>query len=138
MKADSSSLTRRCFLAAGAGTAALGFNRLAQAADEETDGMITQIAKFNLNPKMEAEGLAALKELCAAVEENEPGVLVYTCHRSEKNPEELVFFEVYKDEAALKAHGTTPHIGAIRKLFGKAFLPPLEIVRLDRVGGFTR
>ena len=130
--------SRRSFCAAGAGLAAFGFNRRANAAEAEKDEMITQIARFKLNLDKEEEGLAVLKEMCEAVEANEPGVLAYICSRSAKNPDELVFFEVYKDEAALKAHGTTPHLGKIRKAFGTLLLPPLEVTRLDRIGGFAR
>jgi quinol monooxygenase YgiN len=141
MNTHSASLSRRSFCvtgAAGAGLAAIGFSRLAQAADADSAGMISQIAKFKLNPDKEAEGVEALKELCKAVEANEPGVLAYICHRSSKKPEELVFFEVYKDEAALKAHAGQPHLAKLRKLFGTVFLPPLELTRLDRIGGFAR
>ena len=135
-------MTRREVLNVGAGMAGaalvttFGFNRLAQAA--ETDETITQIAKFKLNMDKEEEAVAMLKELCAAVEENEPGVLAYLCHRSAKKPEELVFFEIYKDAEAMKAHGRTPHLGKLRSKFASLFKPPLEVVRLDRVGGFTR
>lgn len=138
MKTDSGLLTRRGFCAASAALAAIGFNRQASAAEADNDEMITQIAKFRLNPEKEAEGIQALEELCQAVEENEPGVLAYMCHRSAKKPDEVVFFEVYKDAEAMKAHGTTPHLGKIRKLFGTVFLPPLDLTRLDRVGGFAR
>ncbi|MCP6769481.1 antibiotic biosynthesis monooxygenase, partial [Klebsiella pneumoniae] len=79
----------------------------------------------------EADALQALKDLCAAVEKDEPGVLVYLCHRSVKNPDELVFFEVYKNEDALKAHGTTPHMAKLRTAFASLFRPPLEWTRLD-------
>jgi quinol monooxygenase YgiN len=131
-------LTRRRFCAAGAGLATIGFSRLASAAEGESSPMITQLAKFKLNMEKEAEGLQALQELCTAVEENEPGVLAYICHRSVKNPDELVFFEVYKDDEALAAHGKTPHMGKLRMTFATLFRPPLEVTRLDRVGGFTR
>src|SRR5262245_1173358 len=93
-------LTRRNFCVASAGLAAVGFNRLASAADGEAEQTITQLAKFKLNMEKEADALQALKELCAAVEQNEPGVLAYICHRSNKNPDELVFFEVYKNDEA--------------------------------------
>jgi quinol monooxygenase YgiN len=136
MKTASGVLNRRNFCAASAGLAAIGFNRLATAA--ETGTAITQIAKFKLNMEKEAEGLEALKQLCAAVEENEPGVLAYICSRSAKNPDELVFFEVYKDDEAMKAHGKTPHIGKLRTAFVTLFRGPLEVTRLDRVGGFAR
>lgn len=71
------------------------------------------------------------------MEENEPGVLAYICHRSVKNPDEIVFFEVYKDEEALKAHGKTPHMGKMRMAFATLFRPPLEVTRLDRIRGFA-
>jgi quinol monooxygenase YgiN len=131
-------LSRRAFCAASAGVAAFGFNRLAAAADAESSKMITQIAKFKLNMNKEAEAIEALKELCAAVEKTEPGVLVYLCHRSTKKPDELVFFEVYKDEDAYKAHVKTPHFAKLRKGFATLFQLPLEVARLDRVGGFAR
>ena len=131
-------LTRRGFYAVGAGLATIGFSRLASAAEGDANSMITQLAKFKLNMEKEAEAVEALKELTTAVEQHEPGVLAYICHRSVKNPDELVFFEVYKDEEALKAHGKTPHMGKMRMAFVTLFRPPLEVTRLDRVGGFTR
>lgn len=133
-------LNRRGFCAVGAGLATFGFNRLVSAAEGEgeTGETITQIAKFKLNMEKEAEGVEALEELCAAVEKDEPGVLAYICHRSAKNPDELVFFEVYKDKEAMKAHGKTPHMAKMQKSFAMLFKPPLEVTRLDRVGGFTR
>lgn len=131
-------LTRRNFCAASAGLATIGFSRLADAAEDDADQMITQIAKFKLNLEKEAEGVAALQELCAAVEKDEPGVLAYICHRSSKNPDELLFFEVYKNQDALKAHGKTPHMAKMQKSFVTLFRPPLEVTRLDRVGGFAR
>jgi quinol monooxygenase YgiN len=138
MRVFEGSLTRRGFCAAGAGLATIGFTRLAEAAEGDDGAMISQLAKFKLNMEKEADGLQALKELCTAVEANEPGVLAYICHRSVKNPDELVFFEVYKDEEALKAHGKTPHMGKLRATFATLFRPPLDVTRLDRIGGFSR
>ncbi|MEX2113098.1 MAG: putative quinol monooxygenase [Pirellulales bacterium] len=131
-------VTRRVFCAAGAGLATFGFSRLVHAGEGDAGPTITQLAKFKLNMDKEAEGLQALKDLCAAVEADEPGVLAYICHRSAKSPDELVFFEVYQDEDALKAHGKTPHMGKMRMAFATLFRPPIEVTRLDRVGGFAR
>jgi quinol monooxygenase YgiN len=131
-------LSRRAFCAASAGVAAFGFNRLANAADADGGTVISQIAKFKINMDKEAEAIATLKELCAAVEKNEPGVLVYLCNRVSKKPDEVVFFEVYKDEDALKAHGKSPHLAKLRKGFATLFRLPVEVTRLDRIGGFAR
>ncbi len=130
--------TRRTFCASTAGLAAFGFNRLATAAEPEGGKVITQIAKFKLNMEKETEALQALKDLCAAVEKNEPGVLAYICHRSTKKPDELVFFEVYKDPQSLAAHAKTPHFAKLRNGFATYFKLPLEVTRLDRIAGFTR
>lgn len=132
------SLTRRSFCAVGAAITTIGFTRQATAADPAPAKTITQIAKFKLNMEKEAEGIAALKELCEAVEKNEPGVLAYICHRSVKTPDEIIFFEVYKDEDAMKEHGKTAHMGKLRGAFLTMFKPPIEVTRLDRIGGFTR
>jgi quinol monooxygenase YgiN len=139
MNVDRGSFSRRTFCAASAGLAAFGFNRLAVAGDAETGKTISLLARFKLNMEKEAEAIQTLKELCAAVEKNEPGALVYLCSRVAKKPDEIVFFEVYKDEEAFKAHSKAPHLAKLRKGFVTAlFRPPLELTRLDRVGGFAR
>src|SRR5579872_3939556 len=110
MSEAKSRVTRRAFCVAGAGLATFGFNRVASADDAPAaDKMISQIAKLKLNKAKEEEALKTVRELCAAVEANEPDVLIYLCHRSAKKRDELVFFEVYRDAATLKAHMKTPH-----------------------------
>ena len=139
MSKVSNVLNRRTFCAASATLATtIGFQRLATAADEPASATISQIAKFKINMEKESEAVEALKELCKAVEANEPGVLAYVCHRSTKNPDELVFFEVYKDQDAMNAHAKTAHLGKLRANFVTLFRGPLEVTRLDRIGGFTR
>jgi quinol monooxygenase YgiN len=139
MRHATNGLTRRGFCAAGAGLATFGFNRLASAADgPSADKMVTQIAKFKLNKAKESEALDVLRELCASVEANEPDVLIYLCHRSAKKPDELVFFEVYRDAATLKAHMKTPHFKKLAKSIGTLFFLPIEVTVLDRIGGFAR
>jgi quinol monooxygenase YgiN len=63
-----------------------------------------------------ADALAALlAEQAAAVRENEPGCLVYRPHRSTRDPDLFLFYEMYADEAALEAHRTAPHLAAFRR-----------------------
>jgi quinol monooxygenase YgiN len=132
--------SRRDFIkttgAAGVFVACIGFVRPAAAGADETS--ITVLATFELNMEKETEAIALLQELCAAVEEHEPGVLAYICHRSVKEPEKIVFFEIYKDQAAVDAHGTTPHMGKLRTGFASLFVLPVEITPLNRVAGFSR
>ncbi|HVS62288.1 MAG TPA: putative quinol monooxygenase [Thermoanaerobaculia bacterium] len=133
--------TRRQALAAGAAgvTAALfGFTRPAVAQGDPAQ-RIVQTARFKLNAEKAEEGLAAMRQLTEAVEANEPGVLAYLAYRSQTDPTDVFFFEIYADPEALAAHGQTPHIGELRTLFGAGvFQPPFEVVRMDPVGGFYR
>ena len=56
-----------------------------------------------------------LKEQAAVVRKNEPGCIVYRPHRSRKDPEQFVFYEQYKDDAAFDAHRKGPHLAAFRE-----------------------
>jgi quinol monooxygenase YgiN len=137
--------TRRDALrgAAVAAVAGIGFTRTA-GAEVDASKIITQTAAFRIDPAREADAIAALTELAKAVEANEPGVLAYIPHRVASDPTQIVFFEVYADEAAMKNHGQQPHLGKLRELFGTGvFKPfaeakPVDVVRLNRNAGFRR
>jgi quinol monooxygenase YgiN len=78
------------------------------------DGL-TVVAKIRA-AKGKGDALAALlTEQTAAVRKAEPGCLAYRLHRSAKDPELFLFYEVYRDEAALDAHRKAPHLAAYRE-----------------------
>jgi quinol monooxygenase YgiN len=139
-----SACSRRDALAALAGTvagaAAFGFARPAAAQEGGTEKKpVVQTAKFKIGAGREEEAVTMLRGLAKKVEELEPGVLVYMCHRPSNDPNTVFFFEVYADEAALQAHGQQPHLAELRSGFQSGlFAPPVEIVRLDQIGGFAR
>jgi quinol monooxygenase YgiN len=140
MSKEDQNTSRRDLLKLGAGAtaaaAAIGFTRPAMAEHHES---ITQIVQFKLNPDKADEAEAALKTLTKAVEDNEPDVLAYIAYRSDAEPDTVVFFEMYKDEAAMAAHGKQPHLGEMRKVFAAGvFKPPLKIEKMNKVGGFMR
>jgi len=138
--------TRREALRAGAAAAVagIGFSRLAAAQGADTAKVITQTAAFRIDGAREAEAIAALTELANAVEANEPGVLAYIPHKVAADPTLVVFFEVYADEAAIASHGQQPHLAKLREHFGAGLFKPfaegkfVEIVKLDRIAGFSR
>lgn len=141
MSEQSKGTTRREFVAASAGAAAVaafGFNRMTEAAHHEGAMPITQIVKFTIKEGQEESAEELLRTMTAAVEKEEPGVLAYIAHRSKKDPSTVVFFEVYKDEAAVAAHNTTKHMGEMRAKFMDNFVMPLDVEQLDKVGGFMR
>jgi quinol monooxygenase YgiN len=138
--------TRRDVLrgAAAAAIASIGFSRMASAQGEAASKVITQTAAFRFDPAREAEAVAALTELAKAVEANEPGVLAYIPHRVAADPSQVVFFEVYADEAAMQSHGQQPHLAKLREHFQGGLFKPyaegkfVEVVKLDRIAGFCR
>lgn len=141
MSKQSDGISRKEFMTAGAavaGAAAVaGFVRPASAA--ELDGAIHQTAEIGLNPEKKDDALAALTELVAAVEANEPGVLAYICHVTQEDEPKIFFYEIYKDDAALASHSQQPHMAKIRgSLQSGALKMPLKVVKLDRVAGFHR
>jgi len=140
MSKEDQSTSRRDLLKLSAGAtaaaAAIGFTRPAMAAHHES---ITQIVKLKLNPDKADEAEAALKTLTKAVEDNEPDVLAYIAYRSDVEPDTVVFFEVYKDEATMKAHSSQPHLAEMGKLFAAGvFKPPLDVQKMNKVSGFMR
>jgi quinol monooxygenase YgiN len=65
--------------------------------------------------KGKGDALAALlSEQVAVVRKAEPGCLVYRLHRSSKDADLFLFYEVYEDDAALELHREAPHLAAYR------------------------
>ncbi len=101
--------------------------------------MTTVVASFNIKEDKQAEAEAALKEMAAADEANEPGALAYAIHRDENDLTRIVFFEIYTDRDAFKTHTGTPHFMAFQqKLAALANLSTVRIQQLERVAGFVR
>lgn len=143
MKTDSNRrdfLTTTLLLAGASTVAQLGFVRDVAAKENS----ITQLASFRINPEKEAEAVAFLKELTAAVEAKEPDVLAYIAHRSASDPNLITFFEIYANQEAMANHGKQPHLAAMGKAFREGIFQPfssekgVKIERLDRVSGFSR
>ena len=123
---------------AAAVLAAAGFTRVASADHHEGDESITQLAIFGYDPEKKDAAAEGLAKLAAAVEAAEPDVIAYIPHLDEE-ANEVVFFEIYKNQAAMDNHGSQPHMSMLGGLFGDGVLKgPLKLVRLTAVGGFHR
>lgn len=142
--APASTFSRRDALTTLAGTiagaAALGFVRPSAAQEgASAKTQVVQTAKFKIGAGREEEAMTMIKGLAAKVQELEPGVLTYLVYRPVNDPSSVFFFEIYADEAALAAHGQQPHLAELRTAFQSGlFAPPVEIVRLNEIGGFAR
>ena len=78
-------------------------------------GNLTVVATLRAAPG-KADTLAALlTEQCAVIRRTEPGCLLYRVHRSTKDPDAFLFYEIYADDAAFDAHRASPHLAQYRK-----------------------
>lgn len=78
-------------------------------------GELTVVAKIRA-AQGKGDALAALlAEQAAVVRRQEPGCLAYRPHRSTTDPEQFIFYEQYRDQAAFDAHRTAPHLATYRE-----------------------
>jgi quinol monooxygenase YgiN len=73
--------------------------------------MIGLIAKLKVQEGKGPEFEALFRQLAAKVTDDaiEPGNLLYQLCKSREDPNLYVVMELYKDQAAVDAHGKTPH-----------------------------
>jgi quinol monooxygenase YgiN len=101
--------------------------------------MIVILARFRMKDGKENEALEAARTMGQAVQDAEPGCLAYVCHRSQAEPSELVWYEVYEDPAALTAHAGSEHMQAFRqRLPDVVDVTQIKIETLERLEGFVR
>ena len=80
--------------------------------------MIVITAAMRSKPGKEMDLIAAMKELTAAVRQNEPDTLAYTFHRAKNDPSLFMVYEKYKSVEAMKAHMVSAHFQEAAKKLG--------------------
>jgi (4S)-4-hydroxy-5-phosphonooxypentane-2,3-dione isomerase len=80
------------------------------------------IVRFQVKAGHVDEVIAALNE-AAGPSRNEPGCHVYIANQSLEDPNVVVMYEVYDDEAALEAHRETTHF---KEIVAARVVPHLE------------
>ncbi|MBC8442076.1 MAG: antibiotic biosynthesis monooxygenase [Deltaproteobacteria bacterium] len=99
--------------------------------------MITLMAKIIAKQGNEADLEAALSALVKEVEAEE-GTLEYVLNKSQNDPCRFMVFEVYKDDAALKHHGSTDYFKkTMKESAGYLAQKPVmefytEVIRINR------
>jgi quinol monooxygenase YgiN len=76
------------------------------------------------------EEIATILRELAAASRQEPGCVSYIPHRVESDPDTIVIYEQYRDQAALDAHRASPHFAmyAIGGLYQRMLVRSLEIL----------
>jgi quinol monooxygenase YgiN len=91
-----------------------------------TRDAVRVLAFFNAKPgrgkelEKELQGLVALTRA-------EPGNIAYVLHRSTKNPDELVFDEIFASYAAFEEHNQQPYIKGLRSKIEHLLDAPVSV-----------
>lgn len=94
--------------------------------------MLAVIAKLNVRAGKEAEFEPVMLDLAEKVRANEPGNHLYTLVKDEEGA--YYVMELYEDEAALAAHGSSEHFKAAGPKFAGLMGGPPEVKRCTVVG----
>ncbi len=70
--------------------------------------MVSFVVRFKFAPEDRAAMVEAVRVL-AEESRREPGCVSYIPHHAEDDPDTIVIYEQYRDEAALAAHRESPH-----------------------------
>jgi quinol monooxygenase YgiN len=68
------------------------------------------MVRFTVRPGSEAAFDALVAETAAGIREREPGTLVYACHLVEGQPQQRIFYELYRNRAAFERHESGEHV----------------------------
>ena len=77
--------------------------------------MFALVVPLKVKPEMREKFLAAAQEDSTCSVRDEPGCLRFDVLRHNENPPRFAFYEVYKDEDAVKAHQQTEHYARWRR-----------------------
>ena len=97
--------------------------------------MMTVIAKLKVQAGKEAEFEGAAREMVAHVKAHEPGTLAYVVHRAVADPTHFCFYEIYADEAAFTAHGSSDRMRQFGKSLGGILDGRPEITMFTEIDG---
>ncbi|MDP3738303.1 MAG: putative quinol monooxygenase [Hyphomonadaceae bacterium] len=95
--------------------------------------MIGAVAELTIKEGSQAEFEKLALEMEAAVNANEPGIILYKLFKVKDASNKYIFMEQYKDASAVEAHRAAEHFRRIGKLMGPHMDGPPTITRMDKV-----
>jgi quinol monooxygenase YgiN len=95
--------------------------------------MIGAVATLTVVDGKQAEFEAVAKELVAAVNANEPGIILYRLFKQQGSDVTYVFMEQYKDQGAVEAHRAAEHFKTIGRKMGPFLAGAPVVTRMDLV-----
>ena len=95
---------------------------------------IAIFAKLTAQPGKGDEMMAVLQKLADAVQQEE-GTEIYAAHRPVGDPDSVWFYELYRDQDAFAAHGSSDAMREFGPQFGALLGAPPEISMTELVTG---
>lgn len=89
--------------------------------------MISLIVRLDVVPERREEFLAAITSNAASTFGDEPGCIRFDVCQSQSDPHHFVFYEIYRDEAALEAHRAAPHFAQWREAVARTVVPGSQV-----------
>ena len=106
--------------------------------------MITLVARFTMKPGKVSGALKLVAAVKAEADASQPGTLFYLVHRTldaaKKPTRELLFYECYRDQAALDAHLASRSWQALTRQWRTYFEKTpkdVEVTAVERIAGFV-
>ena len=94
--------------------------------------MLANLVKVRVKPDQRERFLKAIEHDALHSEQDEPGCLRFNVIQQIEDPDVYLFYEVYKDQAALDAHRAAPHYAVWRAAID-TLEGPIEITRCETV-----
>jgi len=91
-------------------TANILVKRRRRGAEIDMTGAFGLVVRFIVTAGHESAFDELAAETVREIATNEPGTLVYACHRVEGAPRQRTFYELYRDRTAFEVHESQPHV----------------------------
>jgi quinol monooxygenase YgiN len=96
---------------------------------------MTVIATLKVKSGQEEALIAGMQKMIAHVKANEPDTLTYLLYRSTADPTTFVVYEVYANQAAFAAHGSSAPMQEFFRLAGGILDGRPDITMYEELGG---
>src|SRR5215207_2760826 len=78
----------------------------------EMDDTFGLVVRFTVRPEAAESFDRLVRATVEKIRANEPDTLIYACHTVPAEPQQRIFYELYRNRAAFDAHEHQPHVKA--------------------------
>lgn len=97
--------------------------------------MFALVVRFDVRPGTEDAFDRLVEAATARIRSEEPGTLLYLCHRARGELSARVFYELYQDDDAFQAHEVQPHVREFHRQREQYMARPPRVEFLDKFDG---